>query len=128
MATSWDSVVYSVGRTRPRNRTPAVIFVILLLAGTGAAVYFLFFRDDALTSGPLVTPTPDASGLIPGATDVAEVIPVVAVDGEDELRAGQQAAAAGRQDPEAFAPDGVHPTELGAALIADCWLKAVTAD
>ncbi len=40
---------------------------------------------------------------------------------------GAFAAAACRHGLEELAPDGVHPTELGTALIADCWLKAVTA-
>ncbi len=78
MATSWDSVGYSVGRRRSRGRTPAVLFVVLLLAGTGAAVYFLFFRDDVLTNGPLVTPTPDSSRPVPGAP-VSSDLPSVAV-------------------------------------------------
>jgi len=37
------------------------------------------------------------------------------------------AAAACRQEPAYWAPDGVHPTPAGHALIAEAWLKAVGA-
>ncbi len=40
---------------------------------------------------------------------------------------GLFAAAATRRDPAFWAPDGVHPTAAGHALIADAWLNAVGA-
>jgi len=37
------------------------------------------------------------------------------------------AAAATKREPAYWAPDGVHPTAAGHALIAQAWLKAVQA-
>ena len=37
------------------------------------------------------------------------------------------ADAAARREPAFWAPDGVHPTQAGHALIAQAWLRAVVA-
>lgn len=41
---------------------------------------------------------------------------------------GLFAEAASRRPPEFWAPDGVHPSPAGHALIADAWLRAVRAE
>jgi len=58
-----------------------------------------------------------------------EVVRKLAVEFEAVLVPldGIFAAAAERREPAYWAPDGVHPTEAGHALIAQSWLRAVKA-